>query len=169
MLLEAVLHLVAALIQTHVQEGILVHTGPPWLRHALDNSITNGPHASACTPEMVEFIRVDMHQRVQDGFSILLPVADAVRIFGESLKLYRIMVVPQLRFRPHLILNLSEKPDEGIPSVNETTDREVSPELMQFGPAFPHILLAIWKKNPAKGHIRVSKIDVTDAYHHRTL
>ena len=40
---------------------------------------------------------------------------------------------------------------------------------MQFGRSFPHILQAIWESDPAKFLIRVSKIDVTDAYHHSTL
>ena len=36
---------------------------------------------------------------------------------------------------------------------------------MQFGKAFPHILQAIWEADPAEGPVRVSKLDVTDAYH----
>ena len=37
----------------------------------------------------------EMQQRVQDGFSTLLPTADAVRIFEQSLKLSRIAAAPQ--------------------------------------------------------------------------
>ena len=40
---------------------------------------------------------------------------------------------------------------------------------MQFGRAFPHILQAIWEADPAEGLVRVSKLDVTDAYHRGTL
>ena len=40
---------------------------------------------------------------------------------------------------------------------------------MQFGRAFPRILQVIWKVDPVQGPVRVSKLDVTDAYHHGTL
>ena len=40
---------------------------------------------------------------------------------------------------------------------------------MQFGRAFPHILQAIWEAVLAEGPVRVSKLDVTDAYHRVTL
>ena len=50
---------------------------------------------SACTPEMVEFIREDMQRRVKDEFNILLPAADAVRIFGDRLNSSHIALVPQ--------------------------------------------------------------------------
>ena len=76
---EAVLRPEAALLQTYVKEGIPVHTGPPWLRQEPGNAIG--------------FIRGDMQRRVQYGFSILLPAADAVQIFGEKLKLFHILAV----------------------------------------------------------------------------
>ena len=46
---EAVNHPAAALLQTYEDEGIPVHTGPPWLSHALDKSISKIPHVSACS------------------------------------------------------------------------------------------------------------------------
>ena len=79
---------------------------------------------------MTESIRGEMRQRVRDGFSILLPATDAVRLFGENLKLLRITVVPQENRRPRLTINLLEQTDEGTSSVNNTTDREVAPESM---------------------------------------
>ena len=92
---------------------------------------------------MAGFISGEMHQRVQDGFSILLPMEDAVRIFGEKYKIYCITEVPQAHLRHRLILNLLAKPDKGTPSVNNTTNREVAPESMQFGRAFTRILQEI--------------------------
>ena len=44
---------------------------------------------------MTAFIRWELNQRVRDGFSILLPAADAVRLFGDNLKLSRITVVTE--------------------------------------------------------------------------
>ena len=92
-LLSAVSHLAAALLQSYTEEGTPVRIGPPWLREALENAIQNGPHASACTQETIGFIQGNMQRRVNDGFSILLPAADAVQIFGEKLKLYHILAV----------------------------------------------------------------------------
>ena len=40
---------------------------------------------------------------------------------------------------------------------------------MQFGQAFPRILQAIWEADPEEGPVRVSNIDVTDAYHRITI
>ena len=76
------------------------------------------------------FIHRKMRQCVQDRFRILLPATDAVRLFGENLKLLRITVVPQENRRPRLTINLLEQTDEGTSSVNNTTDREVAPESM---------------------------------------
>ena len=61
------------------------------------------------------------------------------------------------------------QPDKETPSVNNTTDREIAPESMQFGRDFPRILQAIWELDPEKGPVRVSKHDVTDAYHCGTV
>ena len=76
---------------------------------------------------MSGFIRGEMQRRVQDGFSILLPVADAVRIFVENLKLSYIAEVPQAHIQPRLILNMLAKPNKGTASVNNTTNKEVAP------------------------------------------
>ena len=64
-------------------------------------------------------------------------------MFGEKLKLSRIAEIPQAQHWPLLILNLSAAPDKETPSVNNTTDREIAPESMQFGRAFPRIIQAI--------------------------
>ena len=61
------------------------------------------------------------------------------------------------------------QPDSDTPSVNDTTDREAAPELLQFGWAFPRILQAVWEADPVQGPVRVSKLDVTDAYHRDTI
>ena len=74
-------------------------------------------------------------------------------MFGEQLKLSRIAAVPQAQRRPRLILNLLTPPDKETPSVNDTTDREIAPESMQFGRAFPRILQAIWEADPAEGPV----------------
>ena len=84
-------------------------------------------HASVCTPEMTAFICREFQHRVRDGFNILLPEADAVRLFREKLKVSRIAAVPQEHRRPRLILNLSAQPNKGTPIVNETTVREIAP------------------------------------------
>ena len=76
---------------------------------------------------MTAFICGDLHQRVRYGFSILLPVADAVGLFGDNLKLSWIAAIPQEHQRTWLILNFSAQPDEGTSSVNETTVRESAP------------------------------------------
>ena len=75
----------------------------------------------------------------------------------------------QAHCRPRLILNLLAQLDSDTSSVNKTTDREASPESLQFGRAFPHILQAVWEADPVQGPVRVSKMNVTDAYHCSTV
>ena len=41
---------------------------------------------------------------------------------------------------------------------NDTTDREIAPESMQFGKAFPRILQAIWEADPAEGPVRLPNL-----------
>ena len=95
MIPEAVLHPADTLLKEYVEKGIMVHIGPAYPQRALERAIAKGPHALACTPEMTAFIRGELHQRVRDRFSILLPAADAVRLFSGNLKLSRIAAVPQ--------------------------------------------------------------------------
>ena len=118
---------------------------------------------------MVGFILEEMQRRIQDGFRILLPMTDAVRMFGVKLKLFYIEAVPKANHQPRLILNLSEKPYEGTPSVIDTTDREVAQKLTQFGRSFPSILQEIWEADLVQGPTWVSNIEVTDAYHRGIL
>ena len=119
---------------------------------------------------MTTFIQGEMQRRIKDGFSFLLPAADAVQLLGEKLDLTHITVVPQAHCRPHLILNLSARPDVGTPSVNNTTDREAALESLQFGPPPPPcILQAVREADPDQGPVGVSKLDVTDAYHCSTV
>ena len=109
----------------------------------MDKAIRNGPHASSCASYMVIFIRGGLRRQVQDGFSILLSAKYAVKLFGEKLKLSHIAAVPRSQLQPRLILNLLAPPDKDTPSVKDTTDREIAPESMKFGRAFPRILKAI--------------------------
>ena len=41
--------------------------------------------------------------------------------------------------------------------------------MLQFGWAFPCILQALWEADPVQGPVRVSKLDVTYAYHRGTV
>ena len=94
---------------------------------------------------------------------------DAVQLFLEKLKLSCIAAVPQDQHRLRLILNLAATPDKETPIVNNTMDREITLESMQFGRAFPRILQAIWEADPEGGLVRVSKLDLTNAYHRGTI
>ena len=78
-------------------------------------------------------------------------------MFGDKLKLSCVAVVPQEYLWLRLILNLPENLNEGTPSFNGATEREVTPDSVQFGHAFPHILQTIWKADPDKGPVQVSK------------
>ena len=162
-------HPAADLLRTYSEEGIPSHTGPPWSPQALETAIPKGTHASACTSDMKTFIRGEMQWSIKDGFSILLPAADAIRLFGENLNISCITAVPQAHCRLRLILNLLSHPESDTSSVNETTDREAALESLQFGRAFPCILQAVWEENPVQGLVWVSKLDITDMYHRSTV
>ena len=114
---------------------------------------------------MTTFIPGEMQRRIKYGFRILLPETYELRLFGEKLKLSHILAFPQAHFHLCLILDLSYNPDEGTPSVNNTTNMEAVPELLQFGRAFPLILQADWEADPAQDPFQVSKLDVPDVYH----
>ena len=166
---EAVSHPAATLLHSYVEEGIPSGTLPPWSRAGLNKAIQNGPHASACARDMVSFIQGELQPRFQYGFSILLSVEDDVQVFGEKLKLSPIASVSQAQRHPRLILNLLVRPDKENQIANGTTDREIAPESMQFGRAFPHILQVIWEVDLEEGPVRVPKLDVMDAYHRGTI
>ena len=148
-------HPAAALLQIYVEEGIPAHTGPLWSPQALETAISKGPHSSSCTAEMTSFIRGEMQRGIKDGFCILVPASDTLRLFGEILKLSRIASVPQAHRRPRLIINLSAQLESDTLSVNETTNRESAPESLQFGRALPRILQAVWEEDLVQGMVRV--------------
>ena len=75
---EGVKHPATDILNTCVEEGIPAQTGPPWYLEALETAISKRPHASACTLEMTYFIRGELQWSIKDGFSILLPAADAM-------------------------------------------------------------------------------------------
>ena len=72
-------------------------------------------------------------------------MADAVRLFGEKMKLSCIAALPQAHRSPRLILNLSEITDKGTPGVNKTTNRGAALDSLQFGRTFPCILQVVWE------------------------
>ena len=135
----------------------------------METAVSKGTHAWACTPDMTTFIRGEMQRRIKDGFSILLPAADVIQLFGARLELSRIAAVPQAHCSPRLILNLSAQPDSDTPSFNKTTNREAALESLQFSWSFPRILYAVWEADPVQVPVRVSKLDITDAYHRSTI
>ena len=106
---------------------------------------------------------------MKDGFSILLLVADAIRLFGEKLKLSLIVAVHQIHCRLRLILNLSSQPYANTPSVNKLTNREAAPESLQFRRSFPRILQAVLEAEPVQGMVQMFKLGVTYAYHCGTV
>ena len=79
------------------------------------------------------------------------------------MKLSCIVTEPQVHLRPRLIVNLLEKLDAGTPCVNNTTNRDVAPELLQFRRSFSRILQEVCEAYPAQVLVQVSKLDVTDA------
>ena len=97
---------------------------------------------------MTAFILGELHQLVEDEFSILLTAADVVRFFGGNLKLSWIAEVTQRHRRSKLIMNLYAQPNEGMANVNATKFKEIAPESIQFGRALPHILQEIWEAYP---------------------
>ena len=127
----------------------------------LETAISKGQHTSACTPEMITFIRGEMQQMINDGFSILHLAADLIRLFGENLKHSCIAAVPQSHYWPRLILGLLAQPGSDTPSINETTDREAAPESLQFGRTFLCILQAVLEADLVLGPVRVSNLGVT--------
>ena len=92
---------------------------------------------------MVRFIWGELQWQVQDGFSILLYVEEAVQFFGEKIKLPHIAAVPQDQRCLRLILNLLAQTNKGTPSVNNTTDWEIALESTKFGRDFPRIAQTI--------------------------
>ena len=110
-----------------------------------------------------------MRKRMRNGFSTLLPAEDAVWVFRYKLDMSQISALPQEHHWKHLIINLSVKPNQITPTFNETMDMEVAPDSINFGHSFPHILQSIWEVDPDQSLVRVSTLDLTDAYHRGTL
>ena len=76
-----------------------------------------------------------------------------MRLFGEKPNISCIVEVSQEHCRPRLILNLSAQHNEVTPSINDTMEREITPESIQFVRALPHILQTIWEADPDKGSV----------------
>ena len=82
----------------------------------------------------------------------------AILLFGQCLRILRLVSVPQTNRKDKLICDSIAPPPGGdlllphycqdTPAVNVSTDRTVTPPSMQFGPCLPRLLQQIWEADP---------------------
>ena len=106
---------------------------------------------------------------MQDSFSILFPPAYAVLASSDKINMFSVTVAPQEHIWPRLIINLYVNNDKVTHIVNGKIDREITLESIQFRRALPCILQAICEADPAQGTVKISKMDMMDAYKKSTL
>ena len=158
-------HPAAALLYSYVTNGFPAKVGPQWPLASIMVGIEKGPHTPATSQQSTTFCRRELLERSQRGFSIILLVSDALHFFGRKIRISWLAYLKQQNRKPHLICNSFKAPDTITQSANDSTDKSTNPQAMQFGSCLPWLLQNIWKADPDKGPVLISKWDISDAFH----
>ena len=107
-------------------------------------AIATGPHKSTMTKDAVNFVREELLERTKRGFRIILTKAEALKHFGNRLRISRLVSVDQVNMKPRLICNYTAAPDPTIYSVNVSLDTSSNPKAIQFSTCLPRLLQKKW-------------------------
>ena len=162
-------HPAHALLDSYATDGFPAAVGAPWPISSILAAIATGPHKSTLAKDSVHFVREELFERTTRGFSIILTKDDALKYFGDRLRISRLASVDQKNRKPRLICNSTAAPDDLTPSVNASTDSSSNPNAIQFGSCLPRVLQKIWEADPADGPVFLSKWDISDAFHRCNL
>ena len=162
-------HPAAELLASYSKDGFPALVGEKWPMASILSAIKTGPHTSTLTQESVHFVRGELFDRTKRGFSIILTKDDALKYFGNRLRISRLASVDQANRKPRLICNSTAAPDTITPSVNASSDSSSNPNAIQFGSCLARLLQKIWEADPADGPVYLSKWDISDAFHRCNL
>ena len=158
-------HPAADLLHSYTKNKFPAKVGPQWPLASIMAGIKKGPHTSATSQQSTAFCRRELLECSQRGFSIILSVCNALHFFGRKIGISRLACLDYQNRKPRLICNSSKAPDTIIQSVNDSTDKSINPQAMQFGSCLPRLLQNIWEADPDKGPVLISKWDISDAFH----
>ena len=78
------------------------------------------------------FCSKEVLNRTQQGFSIILLVTKAIKLFSTVIRISRLALVDQVNRNTRLVCNSSKEPDVATPSVNASTEKVTAHKAMQF-------------------------------------
>lgn len=80
-------HPASALLDSYAKDGFPASVGNPWPMSSILVAITTGPHKSTLVKDSVHFVKEELYERTKRGFSIILAKDDALKYFGDRLRI----------------------------------------------------------------------------------
>ena len=120
-------HPASTLLKKYTDLGFPAAVGPAWPLDTINSAIYTDPHASTLKPETTAFCQQELLERVQNGFSIILPVDVVMLMFGDHIRISRLESVVQANRKLCLICNYYAVPDDVTPAVNAYTEKSTVP------------------------------------------
>ena len=164
----ALAHPSAPMLKTWATEGCPVDTGTNWTREEMLTALKRGPHISALSPDAVQALRDETHDKITNGYARVVKWGDIKDNLPPKLKLSPVAMVPHKSRKFRTILDLSFRirhKSSFIKAVNDTTQRLAPAEAMvQLGNCLKRIISTMVNHyNPDKP-FAFAKVDLKDGF-----
>jgi hypothetical protein len=154
------------------QQGIPVDCGLDWDQSVIEAAVERGPHPTAQTSKSITLFAEDIKYQIKASFCRVFPWEELKRCLPANLKISPVAVVPQVRRRGQIILDLLFPVYQSIngvvtvmqESVNDSTVLNAPSEAVkEIGKVFLR-LLQYMHDTPEGLHILFSKLDISNRF-----
>ena len=166
-------HKAGPLLQSYSDSGCPVAIVDDWTLEQLDAAVAYGAHPSAESPEAIQALHTEALEKVEAGFTKLVPWRELRRqiVAGRCLntKISPIAAIPHKSRLFRMILDLSSKGQRGTSattSVNELTDEAAAPNesMAELGQVLGRIIYTVAMEPTTAGPILFCKLDIKDGF-----
>ena len=158
-------HPLTPIFQEYASNGFPVEVGPEGYLTTIRKAIAKGLHTPTLTATATALCQTKILKRSLWGFSIILTVEDAIRLFITLLRISRLALVEQQNRKTRLIYNSSEAPEIVTPAVNASSEKSSDSKAMQFGPCLERRLQRFWEEDPKEDPVWLSNWYSSDDFH----
>lgn len=168
-------HPAGPMLQAYGTTGCPVEIVSDWTLSQLDQAVQYGAHPSAESAEASLALRTESLEKVQQGFTRLVPWSALRQQIAagakQHTKISPIAAIPHKSRLFRMILDLSHKGQRRLgphtkKSVNELTDEAAAPShsMSQLGQALGRVIYAVGSQPTSQGPILFCKLDIKDGF-----
>jgi hypothetical protein len=154
------------------RHGINVNCCLDWSWDAIEAAVARGLYPTACTPDAYALLDKDIAYQVKAGFSTVMLWDDIKRLRPKNLKILPVALIPQVRRRGRIILDLSFPVYQEVDRVVTGTQKSVNDTTVLTAPSVPvkeigkvlPWLLQYMRDTPRGLHILFCKLDISNGF-----